>query len=108
MGTAEKLFTPRLSEGFCGMFLPRVNEGIAFRFDPGLVSYVGIWICQGGWPTSRATKDYTVALEPCLGRPDSLAEAIGRNECAILVGYGSMRWWMEMEVHGGAPQTLRM
>jgi hypothetical protein len=108
MGTAEKLFTPRLSEGFCGMFLPRVNEGIAYRFDPRLVSYVGIWICQGGWPTSRATKDCTVALEPCLGRPDSLAEAIRRDECAILGGYGSMRWWMEIEVHGGAPRSLRM
>jgi hypothetical protein len=108
MGTAEKLFTPRLSEGFCGMFLPRVNEGIAFRFDPRLVSYIGIWICQGGWPASRARKDFTVALEPCLGRPNSLAQAIRRNECAILGGYGSMRWWMEIEVHGGAPRTLRM
>jgi hypothetical protein len=107
-GTAEKLFSPRLSEGFCGMFLPRVNEGIAFRFEPRIVPYVGIWICQGGWPSSRVVKDFTVALEPCLGRPDSLEEAIRRNECAILGGYGSMRWWMEIEVHGGASRSLRM
>ena len=90
-GTAEKLFTPRLSLGFCGMFLPREDEGIAFRFDPRLVPYVGIWMCQGGWPTRRAAKHFTAALEPCFGRPDSLEEAIRRNECAVLRGYESMR-----------------
>lgn len=100
-GTAEKLFTPRLSEGFCGMFLPRQQEGISFRFDPRLVPYVGVWICQGGWPTSRTAKHYTVALEPCLGRPDSLREAIRRNECVTLGGHESMRWWMEIEMNSG-------
>jgi len=107
-GTAEKLFTPRLSQGFCGMFLPREDEGIAFRFDPRLVPYVGIWRCQGGWPTSRAAKHFTAALEPCLGRPDSLEEAIRRNECAALRGYESMRWWMEIEVNRGDPRSLWM
>jgi len=103
--TAEKLFTPHLGEGFCGMFLPRQNESIAFRFDPRLVPYVGIWLCQGGWPTTRAAKHFTVALEPCNGRPDSLEEAIRRDECAVLAGYGSRRWWLEIEVNGGAPRS---
>jgi hypothetical protein len=107
-GSAEKLFTPRLSQGFCGMFLPSEDEGIAFRFDPRLVPFVGIWICQGGWPTSRSVKHFTAALEPCFGRPDSLEEAIRRNECAVLRGYESMRWWMEIEVNRGAPQSLWM
>jgi hypothetical protein len=107
-GTAEKLFTPRLSQGFCGMFLPREEEGIAFRFDPRLVPYVGIWMCQGGWPTSRAAKHFTAALEPCFGRSDSLEEAIRRNQCAVLRGYESMRWWMEIEVNRGAPRSLWM
>jgi galactose mutarotase-like enzyme len=107
-GTAEKLFTPRLSEGFCGMSLPRQNESIAFRFDPRLIPYVGIWVCQGGWPMSPAAKHFTVALEPCSGRPDSLEEAIRRNECVTLAAYGTMRWWMEIEVNGGAPRSQRM
>lgn len=99
--TAEKLFTPRLSEGSCGMFLPREEEWIAFRFDCRLVPYVGVWICQGGWPLRQAAKTFTVALEPSMGRPDSLAEAVRRNECAVLGSYGSLRWWMEIEVHAG-------
>ena len=101
--TAEKLFTPRLSEGMCGMFLPREEEGISFRFDPRLVPYIGIWICLGGWPTSRAAKHFTVALEPCLGRPDSLESAIKRNECVMLRGHESKRWWMEIGVSSGPP-----
>jgi galactose mutarotase-like enzyme len=104
---ADKLFTPPLSEGFCGMFLPRENESITFRFDPGLVPYVGIWICQGGWPTSGAAKQFTVALEPCSGRPDSLADAIRRNECAAIAGYETARWWMEVEANDGVPRFRR-
>jgi hypothetical protein len=87
------------------MFLPRENEGIALRFDPQLVPYIGIWICQGGWPTSRTAKHFTVALEPCSGRPDSLEEAIKRNECAVIRSLESMQWWMEIEVNRGAPRS---
>ncbi len=105
-GTAEKLFTPRLSHGFCGMFLPREQESIAFRFDARLVPYVGVWICQGGWPTSREAKHFTAALEPCLGRPDSLTKAIRRSECATVQRGESMQWWMEIEVNGGPPRVL--
>jgi galactose mutarotase-like enzyme len=107
-GTADKLFTGRLSEGFCGMFLPSKNENIAFRFDPRMVPYLGLWICQGGWPEGRADKQFTVALEPCSGRPDSLAEAIRRNECVMLAANETVRWWMEVEVNSGAPRSLRM
>ena len=107
-GTAEKLFTPPLSEGFCGIFLPREDESLTLRFDPRLVPYVGIWICQGGWPTSRTAKHFTVALEPCNGRPDSLKQAATRSECALLEGYGSMRWWMEIELNNGAPRAMGM
>lgn len=107
-GTADKLFTGPLSEGVCGIFLPSKNESIAFRFDLRLVPYVGLWICQGGWPESRADKQFTVALEPCSGRPDSLVEAIRRNECVALAGSTTLRWWMEIEVKGGAPRSLRI
>lgn len=107
-GTAEKLFTPLLSEGSCGMFFPQQNESIAFRFDPRFVPYIGIWLCQGGWPIARTDKQFTVALEPCNGRPDSLAEAIRRNECSTVAAYGTMRWWMEIEVKGGPSRSLWM
>jgi hypothetical protein len=104
-GTADKLFTAPLPQGFCGMFLPEVNESIAFRFDPELVPYVGIWICHGGWPPSRAAKQFTVALEPCTGRPDSLEQAIQRKECSMVGGLDSKRWWLQIDVGSGALQA---
>ena len=107
-GTADKLFTGPLSEGFCGMFLPSRNEAIVLRFDPRQVPYVGLWICQGGWPESRADKQFTVALEPCSGRPDSLAEAMRRKEGVVLARGKKARWWMEIELNVGAPGPLRI
>ena len=107
-GTAEKLFTGRLSEGYCAMVLPRGEEGIVFRFDPRSVPYVGLWICQGGWPTNRAAKHFTAALEPCMGRTDSLQEAVTRNECAVLTANASMQWWMQIKVSAGDMRSLWM
>jgi len=98
--TAEKLFTPRLSHGYCGLYFPSTDEAIVFRFDPQVVPFVGLWICQGGWPADR-TGHFTVALEPCNGRPDSLAEAIARNECRELLPHTVHRWTLRIEIHQG-------
>ncbi|MDP9160621.1 MAG: DUF5107 domain-containing protein [Acidobacteriota bacterium] len=103
-GWADKLFTPRLSEGFCALFYPKSNESLVFRFDPKLVPFVGLWICSGGWPLSRAPKHFTVALEPCTGRPDSLEEAIKRGEYDFLPGRETKSWWLRMQVISGKPQ----
>ena len=45
------------------MFLPAKMKAYVFRSEScGLVPYVGIWICQGGWPIARADKQFTVKL----------------------------------------------
>ena len=95
--TADKLFTDRLSEGFCGLRFPHGNEAIYLRFDPQLVPFLGIWICQGGFP-AEGPAEYTVALEPCSGRPDSLVAAIDRGECPELEAQASHRWWLRLEI----------
>jgi galactose mutarotase-like enzyme len=105
-GTADKLFTSPLSQGLCGMFVPEVNESIAFRFDPEMIPYVGIWISEGGWPPSRSVKQFTVALEPCTGRPDSLEQAIQREECSTVEGRSSKRWWLQIDLGSGALEGL--
>jgi hypothetical protein len=102
-GTADKLFTPALSEGFCAYHDRASGESVTLRFDPGLTPYVGLWICQGGWPTSRAAKHYTVALEPCSGQPDALSEAAQRNACRVLAPKAVDRWWLEVELRAGPP-----
>jgi hypothetical protein len=97
---ADKLFTPRLSEGYCSLFKPAANETITFRFNAEQVPYIGLWCCQGGWPDPPHGR-YTVALEPCSGRPDSLREAIARGENDVLPAGSSRRWSLRIELIAG-------
>lgn len=101
--TADKLFTPRLSEGYCAVHYPDSDDSIAFHFDTACVPYVGVWICQGGWPGSDRGH-FTMALEPCSGRPDSLAEAVSREECQVLPPGGKKSWDLTIEIQEGRPQ----
>jgi hypothetical protein len=98
--TADKLFTPVLTKGYCGLRFPSTGEAIFFRFNPQAVPFVGLWICQGGFPAD-GPPEFTVALEPCSGRPDSLVTAIARGECPELLAQATNRWTLHIEVHAG-------
>ncbi len=105
--TADKLFTCKLCEGFCAFHDRASDESIIFRFDAARTPYVGLWICQGGWPTAQGVeKHFTVALEPCSGRPDALSEAAGRGECLYLEPRAVERWWLEVTLRAGAPEEV--
>jgi galactose mutarotase-like enzyme len=104
--TADKLFAFRLREGFCAYYDRASDESILFRFDLARTPYIGLWICQGGWPISEARDGrghYTIALEPCSGLPDSLAEAAKQSECLSLEAGGVERWWLEITLQPGMP-----
>jgi len=103
--TADKLFTPRLSDGTCALYYPHSNESISFHFNPAIVPYLGIWICEGGWPTPEGGH-HTVALEPCTSRADSLAEAVGRCECAEIKPGAWKRWELQVQLQTGLPENL--
>ena len=99
--TADKLYTGKLNSGFCGYYREQENMSLAFRFATGEVPYAGLWICQGGWPTSRAAKHYTVAVEPCSGRPDALDKAIERNSGQRIMPGETKHWTLRMEIREG-------
>jgi hypothetical protein len=101
--TAAKLFTPQLSEGFCAVYYPKTDESISYHFDVKQVPYVGIWVCQGGWPSSGRGQ-FTAALEPCTGRHDSLAQAIEQNECSLLAPREKKRWELQVHIQQNLPQ----
>jgi hypothetical protein len=101
--SADKLFSNRLAQGWCAMHYPSSDESICFRFDTHDVPYLGVWICQGGWPNDRAGH-FTVALEPCTSSYDSLAEAIRSGECELLPPGSIKRWELRIEVKQGLPE----
>jgi hypothetical protein len=96
-GTADKLFTPLSTAGKCGVRY-HSGESLFFHFSPTGVPHVGLWICQGGWPTP-ANGHFTLALEPCTGRPDSLESAIKSGECKALAGRKKASWDLKLEVN---------
>jgi hypothetical protein len=103
--TADKLFTPRLSNGACALYYPDSNESISFHFNSAIMPYLGIWICEGGWPNPEEGH-YTAALEPCTSQADSLAEAIGRGECAQIQPGAWKRWELRVQLQTGLPKNL--
>jgi galactose mutarotase-like enzyme len=98
--TADKLFVTRLRSGTCAVSYPQTNEAIAFHFDPRDIPYLGVWICQGGWP-SPERGHFTVALEPCTGYPDSLREAMHRGSCDLLEPGQEKKWVLRIEIRSG-------
>jgi hypothetical protein len=103
--TADKLFTPQLSDGTCALYYPDSSEAISFHFNSAIVPYLGIWICEGGWPTPE-DGHYTAALEPCTSQADSLAEAVGRCDCAQIHPRARKRWDLRVQLQTGLPENL--
>ncbi|MEW6061820.1 MAG: DUF5107 domain-containing protein [Bacteroidota bacterium] len=98
---AVKCFTDAVEEGFAGLYYPETNRTLLFEFDPADVPYVGLWLCYGGWPVDSPKKQFTIAIEPCNGRPDKLQNAIQRNECQILAPHTTKTWQLTISVHEG-------
>ena len=103
--TADKLFTPRLSNGACALYYPESSESISFHFNCAIIPYVGVWICEGGWPNPE-NGHYTAALEPCTSRADSLAEAIACGECARILPGAKKSWELRVQLQTGLPENL--
>jgi galactose mutarotase-like enzyme len=73
----DKLFAGPLStaqEGHVSLERPGIGLRVAFRFEPSLTPYLGLWLCYGGWPDSPGAKQMCVALEPATAPVDSLAK----------------------------------
>jgi len=105
-GLAAKVFTGRLQRGMAAVYDPQADESLAFQFDVERTPYLGLWLCYGGWPPAAAQKHLTVALEPCSGRPDSLAEAMKRNEHSVAAPRSKCEWEIEMSIWRGVPPFL--
>ena len=96
--TAYKLFSPRLSEGFASIYRSSKGQGLALRFDPHAIPFLGLWICNGAWPEQGSPKQYTVALEPTTANTDSLLKVQGTAVNQRLESQQSFEWWLELDL----------
>lgn len=62
--------------------------------DGGDVTHFGLWLNDGGWTPFAGGRPYrNLAFEPCIGAPDSLADALGPWNSAAWLAPGETRRW---------------
>jgi galactose mutarotase-like enzyme len=72
---------------------PRLGEQLEFVVSPDAVPQVGIWINCNGWAPEGKRPYYNLAIEPCIGAPDRLDEAVEEWRLAQLLQPGQTREW---------------
>jgi hypothetical protein len=103
-GYADKLYTTRLSVGWCGAHDPADGLYVVWIFPVEHVPFVGLSINQGGWPVDRPAY-FNLGLEPCNGYPDRLDVAIASGDCAVALPGDRLEWHLELRV-GRCPDFL--
>lgn len=87
----------------CKLFLD-VREGEAvlreathelrLAWNPGEITNVGVWINKKGWTPFRDEEPYlNLGLQPGIGAPDTLVEALGDWKSAAWLDAGASRHW---------------
>jgi galactose mutarotase-like enzyme len=92
-GWAMKLFGDLGGAGLMTLTDPRQGERLEIAVGPAEVPQVGLWINVGGWAPPGRTPYYNVGLEPCLGAPDRLEDAVLRWQTAPVLEPGTERHW---------------
>lgn len=75
-GVGEKLFAGPMAGdiGWCELLRPRARVAIRVSFQTEKTPYLGLWLCDGGWPDRPGLKQHCLAIEPATAPVDSLAE----------------------------------
>lgn len=92
-GWAMKLFGDIGASGRAVLIDPREGERLEFFVPPDQVPQLGVWINCNGWAPGGRTPYYNMALEPCIGAPDRLDQAITEWHLAQTLGPGEVREW---------------
>ncbi len=100
---AVKLFGDVGQSGRMVLTDPRLGERLEIVVRPDEVPQVGIWINNRGWAPPGRTPYSNLALEPAIGAPDSLEEAVRDWRTAPTLAPGEERGWsVEVRLLGGA------
>lgn len=92
-GWALKVFGDIGPSGQMTLIDPRLGERLEITVRPDEVPQVGLWINCGGWASEGRHPYYNVALEPCIGAPDSLEDAVLCWKTAQTLAPGEERTW---------------
>jgi galactose mutarotase-like enzyme len=81
-----------MREGRAALIEDGVRLELSFRASD--VPNVGVWINHGGWtPFKRGRPYQNIALQPSIGAPDTLEEALGAWKASHWIDAGASRRW---------------
>jgi len=92
-GWAAKLFGDLGPSGLMAVTDPRRGERLEISVSDGQVPQVGIWINQRGWAPPGKSPYFNLGLEPAIGAPDRLDEAVRDWGTAQSLAPGEERGW---------------
>ena len=92
-GWALKLFGDLGPEGLTVLTDPRQGERLEIAVRAEEVPQVGVWINCAGWAPAGGHPYVNLALEPCIGAPDRLDEAVEVWGTAQTLAPGEERRW---------------
>lgn len=96
---AAKIFVSELEEGIVSLSDTSIGSRFEMKFDPQLVTCVGLWLNYGGWAGKAGVPGYyNIGLEPCIGGADSLERAFEIGEYGLLKANSQLSWWLEIRV----------
>src|SRR5579883_679282 len=102
---ACKLFI-EMPPGTTVVALEENGPRLEVALDGHTVPTVGLWINKREWTPFKRGKPYlNIALEPCIGAPDSLTEALGAWRAAQWLQPGQTRQWA-LTWRATAPEPL--
>jgi len=97
-GWAVKLFGDAGPGGTMVLTDPRAGERLEISVSPEDVPQVGVWINCGGWAPSGRRPYVNLALEPCIGAPDGLEDAVAWGTARTLVPGEERAWSVEVRL----------
>jgi len=92
-GWAVKAFGDVGESGRMVLTDPRRGERLELVVRPEEVPQVGVWINCRGWAPAGKQPYYNLALEPCIGAPDRLDDAVREWGTAQVLQPGEEREW---------------
>jgi galactose mutarotase-like enzyme len=93
---AVKLFGDVGAEGRMELADPRMGERLVMSVRREEVPQVGVWINCAGWAPPGRRPYYNLALEPCIGAPDRLEDAVAWGTVQTLDPGEERRWSLEI------------
>ena len=97
-GWAVKLFGDAGPGGTMILTDPRAGERLEVTIRPEEVPQVGVWINCAGWAPPGRRPYYNVALEPCIGAPDRLEDAVAWGTAQTLAPGEDRAWSVEVRL----------